>query len=167
MKDQPQQAIIGLGANLGLRRQTIREALRLLQEMPEVSWVVASPVFETAPVGVVDQPAFLNLVAALETSLSPESLMERMLEIEQALGRRRDVRWGPRTIDLDLLFFGSETRNQPGLTLPHPRWSERSFVTIPLKALLAHPRLQDSRWDSLRKQLCDVSPDPNVRISEA
>jgi 2-amino-4-hydroxy-6-hydroxymethyldihydropteridine diphosphokinase len=160
------QAIIALGSNLGNRREHLTGALQLLQEAPGIQKVTSSPVYETAPVGVEDQPPFLNMVAGVKTTLTPEALMELLLETEQQMGRVRDLRWGPRTIDLDLLFFEQEERQAPGLTLPHPRWAERSFVTIPLRDLLSHPDFRSARWDSLRERLRDLPPDDEVRRSD-
>lgn len=151
--EKPRQAIIALGSNLGDRHANVSRALENLRSSPGIHSVMPSPVYETAPVGVEDQPPFLNLVAGVETGLSPEELMTLLLEIEKRLGRIRTTRWGPRTIDLDLLFFEKEERDHPKLTLPHPRWAERSFVTIPLNDLLAWPPFDGPAWDWLRERL--------------
>jgi 2-amino-4-hydroxy-6-hydroxymethyldihydropteridine diphosphokinase len=124
------RAYVGLGANLGDREATIRAALHAL---PGV--VAVSSLRETDPVGVVDQPRFLNGVAAVETDLSARELLEELLAIERELGRERRERWGPRTIDLDLLLYGEETIDEPGLTVPHPRLHERRFALEPLAEL--------------------------------
>jgi 2-amino-4-hydroxy-6-hydroxymethyldihydropteridine diphosphokinase len=124
------RAYVGVGANLGDRRATIEAAVAAL---PGV--VAVSELRETAPVGVVDQPAFLNGAVALETELSPRELLETLLEVERSLGRERGERWGPRTIDLDLLLYGEETLDEPGLTVPHPRLHERRFALEPLAEL--------------------------------
>ena len=124
------RAYVGLGSNLGDREETIRAALAAL---PGV--VAVSELRETDPVGVVDQPAFLNGAAALETRLSPRELLDTLLAVEQQLGRERRERWGPRTIDLDLLLYGVETVSEPGLTVPHPRLHERRFALEPLVEL--------------------------------
>lgn len=163
MPDQP-QAILGLGANLGDREATLRAALGLLRGTPGITLVEASPVYETEPVGVIDQPLFLNLVAGVATTLHPEALLQRMLEIEQRLGRQRTVRWGPRTIDLDLLWFAGETRAGPGLELPHPRMFERAFVVEPLRALLRSPCFQDSTWAELRARVAALPRGAGVRM---
>ncbi len=157
------QAIIALGSNLGDRRAHLSRALSLLEPAPAITAILPSPIYETAPVGVKDQPPFLNMVAGLDTSLSPEELMSLLLKTEEEMGRVRTVRWGSRTIDLDLLFFEQEERRTPGLTLPHPRWSERTFVTIPLKELLTHPAFNRPLWDGLRQRLRDLPLDPDVR----
>ena len=124
------RAYVGLGANLGDREATIRAALA---ELPGL--VAVSELRETDPVGVVDQPAFLNGAAALETELSARELLDALLAIERELGRERRERWGPRTIDLDLLLYGEERIDEPGLTVPHPRLHERRFALEPLADL--------------------------------
>jgi len=123
-------AYVGLGANLGDREATIRAAI---VQLPGV--VAVSPLRETDPVGVTDQPQFLNGVAALETELAPRELLDVLLSVERRLGRERRERWGPRTIDLDLLLYGDEVIDEDGLTVPHPRLGERRFVLEPLADL--------------------------------
>jgi 2-amino-4-hydroxy-6-hydroxymethyldihydropteridine diphosphokinase len=130
-----ERAFVGLGANLGDRERTIREALRLLDAHEGVTVAAVSTLRETDPVGVVDQPRFLNGVAALDTALSPRALLDLLLDVERGLGRVRAERWGPRTIDLDLLLYGDEIVDEPGLTIPHPRLHERRFVLEPLTEL--------------------------------
>ena len=123
-------AYVGLGSNLGDREATIRAAIAAL---PGV--VAVSALRETDPVGVVDQPRFLNGAARLETDLSARQLLDALLAIERELGRERRERWGPRTIDLDLLLYGDTAVDEPGLTVPHPRLHERRFVLEPLAEL--------------------------------
>lgn len=160
---EARQAFVGVGANLGDRWATIRAALEQLRRTPGVLAVELSPVFESEPVGIVDQPQFLNLVVGLETTLTPEVLLRRLLEIERSLGRERLVRWGPRTIDLDLLAYEGETRATPELELPHPRLWERTFVVEPLRALLALPRFAAPRWTELRAHLPAVPDERGLR----
>jgi 2-amino-4-hydroxy-6-hydroxymethyldihydropteridine diphosphokinase len=127
---------IGLGSNLGDRESTIRQALELLEAGGGLRVTAVSTLRETDPVGYEDQPRFLNGAAALQTELSPQELLERMLAVERELGRdRTGPRFGPRTIDLDLLLYGQETVKQPGLEIPHPRLHERAFVLEPLLEL--------------------------------
>jgi 2-amino-4-hydroxy-6-hydroxymethyldihydropteridine diphosphokinase len=127
---------VGLGSNLGDREQTIRAALARLEADPEVDVVAVSSLRETDPVGYTDQPKFLNGAAALRTELSPTALLQRLLQIERELGRERSgPRYGPRMIDLDLLLYGSEEVDEPGLRIPHPRLAEREFVLEPLAEL--------------------------------
>ena len=124
------RAYVGLGANLGDREGAILAAAERLGPHR------LSPVIETEPWGYPDQPKFLNAAAELETSLTPRELLDRLLEIERELGRTREgPRYGPRTIDLDLLLYGDEVVEEPGLTVPHPRLTERLFVLEPLLAL--------------------------------
>jgi 2-amino-4-hydroxy-6-hydroxymethyldihydropteridine diphosphokinase len=141
------RAYVGLGANLGDREETLRRAVELLAAEPGIEVVAVSSLRETEPVGYVDQPPFLNGACAIETELSPRDLLERLLAIERALGRERGEgpRWGPRTIDLDLLLYGQETVEEPGLTVPHPRLSKRSFALEPLIELDPGLRLPDGR----------------------
>jgi 2-amino-4-hydroxy-6-hydroxymethyldihydropteridine diphosphokinase len=127
---------VGLGANLGDREATVRYALALVDAEPEIEVVAVSTLRETDPVGYVDQPRFLNGVAALRTELEPRPLLQRLLDVERTLGRTRDgPRWGPRIIDLDLLLYGDEVVDEPGLRVPHPRLAERRFVLEPLAEL--------------------------------
>ena len=128
---------VGVGANLGTPRETIAAALALLDQEGDVELVAVSTLRETDPVGYEEQPRFLNGVVQLGTELSPQELLARLLAIETRLGRVRGEgpRFGPRTIDLDLLLYGEETVDEPGLTLPHPRLHERRFVLEPLAEL--------------------------------
>ena len=129
------RAYVGLGANLGPREETLLRAVDLLAATDEVDVVAISQLRETEPVGVVDQPPFLNGVVAIDTTLTPRALLDLLLEIERSLGRVRSELWGPRTVDLDLLLYGDEVVDQPGLTVPHPRLHERRFVLEPLAEL--------------------------------
>jgi 2-amino-4-hydroxy-6-hydroxymethyldihydropteridine diphosphokinase len=129
-------AYIGLGANLGEREATIRAALERMAATPAIEVEAVSTLRETDPVGYLDQPRFLNGAAALKTDLSPRALLERLHEIEGELGRNRaGLRFGPRTIDLDLLLYGGEQIEENGLEIPHPRLAERRFVLEPLAEL--------------------------------
>jgi 2-amino-4-hydroxy-6-hydroxymethyldihydropteridine diphosphokinase len=141
------RAYVGLGSNLGEREATLREALTRLSELDGVAVVAVSSFRETDPVGNADQPRFVNAAAELETSLGPRELLERLLEVERSLGRdrTREERWGPRTVDLDLLLYGDETVGEPGLEVPHPRLAERAFVLEPLVELDPGLRLPDGR----------------------
>jgi 2-amino-4-hydroxy-6-hydroxymethyldihydropteridine diphosphokinase len=137
-------AYIGLGANLGDREANLRSAVGRLDDLGPLR---VSSFRETDPVGVTEQPRFVNAVAELETDLGASSLLERLLEIERDLGRdrSREQRWGPRTIDLDLLLYGNEVIDEPGLTVPHPRLAERRFVLEPLHELAPDLALPDGR----------------------
>lgn len=128
-------AYIGLGANLGDREATLRRAIALLSAETEVEVVAVSTLRETDPVGIIEQPRFLNGAVAAETTLGPQALLETLLRIERELGRVRSERWGPRTLDLDLLVYGDEIVDEPGLRVPHPRVHERRFALEPLAEL--------------------------------
>jgi 2-amino-4-hydroxy-6-hydroxymethyldihydropteridine diphosphokinase len=130
------RAYVGLGANLGDREAMLRSALELLEAEPGIELVAVSKLRDTDPVGIADQPRFLNAAAAVETDLSPRELLDRLLGIERRLGRTREgPRFGPRTIDLDLLLYGDEQIDEPGLEVPHPRLHERLFALEPLADL--------------------------------
>jgi len=129
------RAYVGLGANLGGREDSIRRAVRLLGEADGVEVVSVSTLRETEPWGPVEQPSYLNGAVELETELGPRALLELLLDVERRLGRVRTERWGPRTIDLDLLVHGDRVVDEPGLTLPHPRLHERRFALEPLAEL--------------------------------
>jgi 2-amino-4-hydroxy-6-hydroxymethyldihydropteridine diphosphokinase len=128
-------AYVGLGANIGPREVTLLRAVDLLAEADDVEVLAVSQLRETDPVGVVDQPGFLNGAARIDTSLPPRALLELLLRIEQSLGRVREERWGPRTVDLDLLVYGDLIVDEPGLRVPHPRLHERRFALEPLAEL--------------------------------
>ncbi len=133
-------AYVGIGANLGPREETLRRAVELLGRADGVEVVGVSELRETDPVGVVDQPPFLNGAVAIETMLSARALLDLLLEIERSLGRVRGERWGPRVVDLDLLVYGNEVVDEPGLHVPHPRLHERRFALEPLADL--NPELE-------------------------
>lgn len=128
-----EQAYIALGANLGEREASLREAIGRIAADADIVVECESKMYETAPVGYTDQPAFLNMAIRVETALAPVALLRRLLAIEHAMGRVREIRWGPRRIDLDLLVYGEVTMDTPELTLPHPRMGQRAFVLVPLR----------------------------------
>jgi 2-amino-4-hydroxy-6-hydroxymethyldihydropteridine diphosphokinase len=125
-------AFIGLGSNLGNRQENIRSALRKLEESGAGRVVAQSSLAETAPVGYQDQPDFVNAVAQMETTLTPEQLLAAALGVEQEMGRVRTIRWGPRVIDIDILLYDDVSVDLPGLTIPHPEMTRRRFVLEPL-----------------------------------
>ncbi len=131
------RAYIGLGSNLGDREATIRSAVAALAAEPGVEVVAVSSLAETDPVGpVTEQPRFLNGAVAVDTTLEPRELLDLLLRIEAGHGRTREgPPGGPRTLDLDLLLYGDERLDEPGLTVPHPRLQERPFVLEPLREL--------------------------------
>ena len=128
-------AFLGLGSNLGDRVATLQAAVELLSAEPEIEVVSSSRVWESDPLGGPTQPDFLNAVLRIETSLTPRDLLLVCHQVEAELGRVRDVRWGPRTVDVDLLLYGVEVVDEPELTVPHPRMNERAFVLLPLLEL--------------------------------
>jgi 2-amino-4-hydroxy-6-hydroxymethyldihydropteridine diphosphokinase len=130
------RAFVGLGANLGDREGALRAALAALDATEGIEVVAVSTLRETDPVDYLDQPRFLNGAAALDTTLAPRELLDALLEVERSLGRTREgPRFGPRTIDLDLLLYGDESFDEPGLTVPHPRLHVRAFALEPLAEL--------------------------------
>ncbi|MFH1190166.1 MAG: 2-amino-4-hydroxy-6-hydroxymethyldihydropteridine diphosphokinase [Candidatus Omnitrophota bacterium] len=126
---------IGIGSNLGRRRLNIDRAIDRIRKSPDIVMKRSSTIYETDPVGPVAQGKFLNGVLEIETSLSPKALLEELNRIEGALGRKRALRYGPRTIDLDILYYGDEAVDDDGLVIPHPRISEREFVLRGLREL--------------------------------
>ena len=126
----PPTVYIALGTNLGERLSNLRTAIAALA--PEVTVLAESHVYETPPWGYEDQPAFLNMVVKAATDLEPESLLKFLKQLEVELGREKSVRWGPRLIDLDILFYDDLIIDTPPLVIPHPRMQERAFVLVPL-----------------------------------
>lgn len=155
------RAYIGLGSNLGDSLAVLRSATARLAGLGAV--LAASPVYETDPVGYEDQPAFLNAVVLLDTTLEPPALLDGLLAIEAEFHRERTVRWGPRTLDLDLLWYEGVTSADDRLTLPHPRAHEREFVLRPLTDLDPQLPLAGSTAGELLRRL----PGQGVRSTQA
>ncbi|VBB08112.1 7 8-dihydro-6-hydroxymethylpterin-pyrophosphokinase hppk [Lucifera butyrica] len=126
---------LGLGSNLGKREINIARAIQLLSRQPAIAIENVSSLYETEPWGLVEQPGFLNAVISVKTDLPPDSLLTCCLEVEKKLGRRRDIRWGPRIIDIDLLLYHHLQLCSAELTVPHPRLHERNFVLVPLNEI--------------------------------
>ncbi|MDT3428731.1 2-amino-4-hydroxy-6-hydroxymethyldihydropteridine diphosphokinase [Paenibacillus forsythiae] len=157
------EAYIALGANLGDREQSLKEALALLGAHAEIEVLRCSGIYETEPVGYADQPNFLNMTAAVRTSLLPEALLDVMLEIEDRLGRVRTIRNGPRTVDLDLLWMDGKVLDTPHLILPHPRMQERAFVLFPLRDIV--PRDEPSGlWEIVTKALGKLDGREGIKL---
>ncbi|MFW6691721.1 2-amino-4-hydroxy-6-hydroxymethyldihydropteridine diphosphokinase [Streptomyces sp. MAR4 CNX-425] len=129
----PKRAVLSLGSNLGNRLETLQGAVDALEDTPGLRVKAVSPVYETAPWGVEEgsQPTFFNAVLLVRTTLPPASLMERAHAVEEAFSRVRDTRWGPRTLDVDIVAYQGVVSDDPALTLPHPRAHERAFVLVP------------------------------------
>lgn len=137
-------AYLALGSNLGDRLATLQRAVDLLGDRPGVEVVRSSRVYETEPVGP-PQPAFLNAVIEVRTELEPIGLLEACQSVEAELGRVRGERWGPRTLDVDVLTYEDRIVDEPGLVVPHPRMHERGFVLVPLRELVTDPILPGGR----------------------
>jgi 2-amino-4-hydroxy-6-hydroxymethyldihydropteridine diphosphokinase len=137
------RAHIGLGANMGDRLQFLQRAVKRLGETIGIEVIDVSSVYETEPVGPTDQPWFLNAVAAVDTNLSPVTLLDQTQAIERTLGRQTTYRWGPRTIDLDILLYGDIQVRTATLVIPHAELCHRAFVMIPLLELDPHLVLPD------------------------
>jgi len=156
------KAFVGIGSNLGEREFLIRKAVEALRELPHTSVIQVSSLYDTDPVGEVDQPPFINAVARLETELDPRALLWHLLLIEKRMGRVRAQRWGPRSIDLDLLFYGDWTVQEQDLIVPHAEAHRRAFVLYPLQELdpgFVHP----VSGESIRKMIKKLDPGPSVR----
>lgn len=150
------QAFISLGSNLGDREKNILKAVEELGRVTGIQVKRMSRLYETEPVGNVEQPFFLNAVVHIDAALPADALLDRLLEIETSLGRVRAERWGPRTIDLDLLLFGEDRIESERLTVPHPRMKERRFVLEPL-AELEPDRVLPGDRQTVRERLEDLS----------
>lgn len=129
------KVVLSVGSNVGNRLDNLQEAVDALFDAPGLEPIAFSPVYETEPIGGPAQEPFLNAVVVADTALTAETLLERAQGVEDALGRVREVRWGPRVIDVDIVVLGGERRSDPDLTLPHPRAHERAFVLLPWAAV--------------------------------
>jgi 2-amino-4-hydroxy-6-hydroxymethyldihydropteridine diphosphokinase len=125
------RTVLSLGSNLGDRMDNLQGGIDALFDAPGLDFVAISPVYETKQVGGPEQDDFLNVVIVANSRVAPESLLERVLNIEEAMARTREVRWGPRTLDIDIVVMGDVTSEDPALLLPHPRAHERAFVLVP------------------------------------
>jgi 2-amino-4-hydroxy-6-hydroxymethyldihydropteridine diphosphokinase len=152
---------VGVGANLGDLAANVREAIERLAASPEFSSGRASSLYETAPWGKTDQPWFVNTVVELETEAAPDLVLDRLLAIEQAMGRQRRERWGPRVIDLDYLLDETETSAVPRLYLPHAEVENRAFVLVPLAEL--RPELVLPSGKNVRDRAAELAADQPLR----
>lgn len=143
--DRMEKIYLGIGTNLGDRLGHIRRAIHQLEKIGEFEITTLSSIYETEPIGYLNQPNFLNLVCEGRTTLTPTQLLSKTQSIEQGLKRVRTFRWGPRTIDIDILLFGNRVIEQPDLIVPHPRMLERAFVMVPLAEIAHHVRVPDTK----------------------
>ncbi|MBB4833243.1 2-amino-4-hydroxy-6-hydroxymethyldihydropteridine diphosphokinase [Staphylococcus hominis] len=153
------QAYLGLGSNIGDRKQLLLTAIDLIGNIKGIKVTKQSSIYETAPIGYTDQPNFLNLCLEIETKLSPQQLLKHCLDIEQQLHRVREIRWGPRTLDIDILLYSDNIIETDNLSVPHPRMQERAFVLIPLNDIASDK--QDPRLNQKIRDL--VFPDDTVK----
>ena len=155
-------AFIGIGSNLGTPAENCEKAIHLLHAPPEIEVVARSSLYESEPVGQIEQNWFVNTTVAIITSMGPESLLNKIFKIEKAMGRERREKWGPRIIDLDLLAYGDRVIHSTALTLPHPEMAKRRFVLLPLSEFAGdymHP-VENKTIHTLLKELPES---PQVR----
>ena len=152
-------AYIALGSNIGERYTYLTEAIQFLNKSPYIQVDDVSSVYETDPVGYTDQSCFLNLVIKISTNLSPQELLKVTQKVENGLGRKREIRWGPRTIDLDILLYNQENIEAENLIVPHPRMFERAFVIVPLLEIN-----QDIKQDISRSQVEEMKRREGVTV---
>lgn len=156
-------AYLSIGSNMGNRLETFQSAIQLLDSEQEISVLDSSSIYETDPVGYTNQACFLNAVLKISTSFKPEELLQVCLRIEAELGRKREIHWGPRTLDLDILLYNQENIETESLIVPHPRMFERAFVMIPLMELEDQIQLPYSTT-SLEDILSQISDKEGVRM---
>ncbi|WP_100011870.1 2-amino-4-hydroxy-6-hydroxymethyldihydropteridine diphosphokinase [Lentibacillus sediminis] len=150
------RAYIALGANIEPRARHLQKALDMLRRHPHITMKKQSSIYETAPVGYTEQADFLNMAAEIDTSLSASELLDVCQQIEQELGRKRSIRYGPRTIDLDILLYNQENKKMDRLTIPHPSMHERAFVLIPLGDIA--PEVLVPGWNKRVRDFIDELP---------
>ncbi len=129
------KAYLGIGGNIGDRKANIQKALELLKQHDKINILKVSSIYETEPVGYAEQDWFYNIAAEIDTTLDPYELLEHCNKVEKELKRERLIRWGPRTIDIDILLYEDVKLDESKLTIPHPRMAERAFVMIPLSEI--------------------------------
>ena len=156
-------AYLSVGSNMGEREDLLKKAIQSLADCPDIAIEKISSIYETDPVGVTDQPLFLNLAIKLKTSLSPQALLSKLHEVEEKLERKRIRKWGPRTIDLDILLYNGVSIQTEVLEIPHPRMLERAFVLIPLSEV-APDDIYPGKTISLHQVLCEQRDKEGVRI---
>jgi 2-amino-4-hydroxy-6-hydroxymethyldihydropteridine diphosphokinase len=157
------KAYIALGSNMGDRLDYLKKAILHLESHEDITVVNTSSIYETDPVGYTNQDQFLNMAIEVMTSLKPFELLDVCLNIEEQLGRKREMRWGPRTLDLDILVYNQENIETEKLTLPHPRMSERAFVILPLLEIDPNIMLPTMK-EPLKSCLQSIPDKEGVRI---
>jgi len=143
------KVFLALGSNLGNKQENLKLAVEYISGITKTKLNKASEIYITNPVGYLDQENFLNMVVSIETDLEPIILLKELQGIENILKRSREIHWGPRTMDIDILLFGEEVINSDELTIPHPRMFERAFVLIPLKDVISEDEIQGRNIDEL------------------
>ena len=154
VRRRKEYVILSLGSNLGDRENNILTAEDALEKIPGITEFKRASIYETEPVGLEDQPYFLNTCVGFYTDIEPFDLLDKIHVIENDLLRTREIHWGPRTIDIDIIFYGDQVIMKPELTIPHPRWNLRSFVTVPLRELkdVGHDHPDDKEVSLYRKR---------------
>ncbi|MBD8028537.1 2-amino-4-hydroxy-6-hydroxymethyldihydropteridine diphosphokinase [Ureibacillus sp. Re31] len=147
---------LSIGTNIGDREQNLKHAIKMLQGTKDITVKAISSIYETAPVGYINQPSFLNIAVFIQTALSAYETLEVCQSIENELGRVREIRWGPRIIDLDILLFNNENIEVENLMIPHPRMYERAFVLVPLHEIMQHPLTEQLRLVEASVQSMDL-----------
>lgn len=143
------KVFLALGSNMGNREDNLTKAVSAVSGTEETRLLKVSNIYETKPVGFTEQDDFLNMAALIETGLSPLKLLDKLQEVETAMGRVREVRWGPRTVDIDILLYDDIKMNAQRLTIPHPRMFERAFVMVPLRDLDPDLKIDDRSIDEI------------------
>jgi len=146
---------LALGSNINDREKNLKDAVNMILQMPATSLMAVSGIYETEPVGYVEQDDFLNAVLLIETGLGPVQLLEELQKIEKNLKRTREIRWGPRTIDIDILLYDSMDISLPQLEIPHPRMFERAFVLVPLRDVIPDGKVRGMLIDELLEKCSD------------
>ena len=149
------KAFLSLGSNMGDKEKYLTTALKKISQLNNICLKNVSNIYETEPVGYTDQDGFLNLAAAVDVGISPQAFLQEMQNIESCLERERIIKWGPRTIDIDILTFGDRTLSSLSLTIPHPMMFERAFVLIPLRDIYDNQRLFGKDIESLIEKCSD------------
>ncbi|MEL6920529.1 MAG: 2-amino-4-hydroxy-6-hydroxymethyldihydropteridine diphosphokinase [Pseudomonadota bacterium] len=155
MADEPRPSVayLGLGGNMGDVRAALTWALFEISQLPDTELIAVSPLYETPPWGITSQSWFLNACVGVETRLSPHALLRAVIDIEKRAGRVRDMRWGPRTLDIDVLLYDRVAIRTPDLTVPHPRMMERAFVMVPLNDIASDAMVGTSSVSALAKRV--------------